>query len=469
MGFGMKNLRSSASAIGPRGGGGGPSSFGGGGLGQKLQGLNPYDTGKSNKIAKEGEAKAEEQYQAGHAVSEKMGEADDRYGQDYENAANDYQHSQNIHNEGYKGDLSKLESEAGTQSTDAKKQYTNTIQPRLKGIMEDAGKEAKGAMTLQQAGDPNNSVQQAVRGMYDKQAQGAQKQGMADYGVMSALGAQAAGGQFGSGGPMTSGAMGQIYGQNQAQAGNAYAKAQGRMHDLQQQGIDRGFDESSKQYDRGQGAKDRYSKSIGDMDSAENSYLDKTSRLRDERGGYAGERFGVDSNANADRFNQANQAAGIKQQASFGRGERDLAGLGQKYGYQQQGITNRIGIEEGARTGKIQTVNKEQENGGKVMSSGAGAAAASDERVKKNISPMKDADLDEFFGAVKPKEYDYKNPQGQGQQGGRRIGFMMQDVEDTKLGRQIMRPGPDGKKFYDKDNLQGIIMAGLAKQARKSA
>lgn len=464
------SIRKSVSAIGPRGGGGGVTSFGGGGLGAKLQGLNPYDTSHSKKIAKEGDAKAQQQYAEGHDISEKMGSADDQYAQDYENNAGAYSQQQDIHNAGYKADLSKLESETADQSSDAKKQYTNTIQPRLKGIMEDAGREAKGAMTLQQAGDPNNKIQTQTRAMYDEQGQKAQKQGMADFGVMSALGAQAAGNQFGSGQPMTSGAMGQIYGQNQQQAGNAYASAQGRMHDLQQRGIDRGYDESNKQYDRGQGAKDRYSKSIGDIDAAESSYQGKTAKLRDERGGYSGERFGIDSNANADRLNMAQQGAGIKQQAAFGRGERDLAGLGQRYGYEQQGITNRIGIEEGARAGKIQTINKEQENGGKVMSSAAGGAtsAGSDERLKHGIKPIKDGDLDEFFNAVKPKSYKYNDPDAPGQQDGERMGFMMQDVEDTKLGKSILRPGPDGKKYYDKDNLQGIIMAGLAKQAKRA-
>ena len=75
----------------------------------------------------------------------------------------------------------------------ADKTYSETIKPRLQGIMEDAQRNADQAMSLQEAGDINNKIQGQVRQSYEQQAQGENRQGIADTGVMQALGAQAFG------------------------------------------------------------------------------------------------------------------------------------------------------------------------------------------------------------------------------------------------------------------------------------
>lgn len=113
---------------------------------------------------------------------------------------------------------------------------------------------ADSAMTLDERDDPNNKVAMAFRESYNADAQLARQQGQQDYGVLSALGAQAAQGQFGMSGPMTSGNMGQIYAQNQNQAGEAYARAQARMYDLQQQGRKQGEEQTTLSYEAGQKA-----------------------------------------------------------------------------------------------------------------------------------------------------------------------------------------------------------------------
>lgn len=99
---------------------------------------------------------------------------------------------------------------------------------------------------------------------------------------------------------------------------------------------------------------------------------------------------------------------------------------------------------------------------------GAAGIKASDKNVKFDIKNITKKDLSEFFKAYKPQTYKYKNSQwGEGEQ----IGFMIQDIEKTKLGKQIVRKVDigDGRtvKGYDKDNLQGILMAALAHQAKK--
>lgn len=123
------------------------------------------------------------------------------------------------------------------------------------GGMKDAmTKNAQSALTLEELMDPDNKVATAYRESYEKDAQRARQQGQQDYGVLSALGAQAAQGQFGMSGPMTAGAMGQIYAQNQNQAGEAYARAQQRMYDLQQQGRKAGEEQTKISYEAGQKA-----------------------------------------------------------------------------------------------------------------------------------------------------------------------------------------------------------------------
>jgi hypothetical protein len=82
----------------------------------------------------------------------------------------------------YKDQLGGLLDEARDQSTNAKQVYSGTILPNLKNIAEEDYRQAygpNGAMSLEQAGDPNNQIHQAVRGMYNTQASNVQNQGLA--------------------------------------------------------------------------------------------------------------------------------------------------------------------------------------------------------------------------------------------------------------------------------------------------
>jgi hypothetical protein len=102
-----------------------------------------------------------------------------------------------------------------------------------------------------------------------------------------------------------------------------------------------------------------------------------------------------------------------------------------------------------------------------LSSAGAKAAAASDKNLKFDMQKVSKKDISEFFKAMKPTSYKYKNSQwGEGD----RVGFIMQDIENTKLGKQISRKViEDGKEYkgYDKDGLQGILLAALAYEAKK--
>jgi hypothetical protein len=91
----------------------------------------------------------------------------------------------------------------------------------------------------------------------------------------------------------------------------------------------------------------------------------------------------------------------------------------------------------------------------------AAATKMSDGDKKKQKQSITIDDLQEFFGAVKPKTFKYKDPDEQGALPGERVGFIAQDVKDTKLGQDLVSERDDGTLQYDPDNLQGILLAAL--------
>ena len=99
------------------------------------------------------------------------------------------------------------------------------------------------------------------------------------------------------------------------------------------------------------------------------------------------------------------------------------------------------------------------ETAGKIM-------AMSDERQKKDVSKISSEEINEFLSAVSPKKFKYKDDSKSGTAGGDRVGFMAQDVENTSLGKRLITE-KDGVKMFDKDNLDGIILAALANMKGK--
>jgi len=89
---------------------------------------------------------------------------------------------------------------------------------------------------------------------------------------------------------------------------------------------------------------------------------------------------------------------------------------------------------------------------------GAAAAAASDERVKKNIKEVDPVDLKAFMSSINPKTFEYKD-KGHGE--GERAGVMAQDLQKSKLGNDVVVQDADGTLGYDKEKLQGLTLAAL--------
>ncbi len=91
---------------------------------------------------------------------------------------------------------------------------------------------------------------------------------------------------------------------------------------------------------------------------------------------------------------------------------------------------------------------------------------SSDARTKRNIKSIPSKDIDELLDSVNLVEYNYKPEHiHEASDEGRKIGFLMQDIDKTKLGKVISRE-KDGMKAYDPQSLQTILLAAL-KQKRE--
>lgn len=76
--------------------------------------------------------------------------------------------------------------------------------------------------------------------------------------------------------------------------------------------------------------------------------------------------------------------------------------------------------------------------------SGAGAAIASDRRVKKNIT---EADTQDFLNTLTPYAWEYINPAKHGH--GTHIGVMAQDLLRSELGQQFVKSDAEGVLYVD--------------------
>lgn len=98
----------------------------------------------------------------------------------------------------------------------------------------------------------------------------------------------------------------------------------------------------------------------------------------------------------------------------------------------------------------------------------AGIMAFSDEDAKKEIEPVDDFDIKEFLKAVKPVKYEYKEKLSGRTPEGEQIGLILQDVEGTKLGDELINDEEtDGMMTMDPNKLNGIMLAALSHLAKK--
>jgi hypothetical protein len=303
--------------------------------------------------------------------------------------------TQNVNNitNKFVGTAENLSNEARNQANDAKQTYTGTVKPNLMNNLNDAQNFQKNisgqAMSLAEAMDANNKVAQGQRelyggladqmtgryqqmsdqeradleglmgrgaGLYQGEIDSTHKRGLADVGVLSALGAQSTNLLGGGANPMTGSQMQALMAQQGSQASEAFANTQQRMKNLEDQrrayqlsslqtmgdrasdlrrgslaqegllrgsGIEAGREESQAMYDRGyQGqteAMDRTAKRLADLMGGETDYNRLAQSLRGEQSGYAGDIYGAKSSA--EQFRQSGADRLFGSQAGFEEGK----------------------------------------------------------------------------------------------------------------------------------------------------
>ncbi len=263
----------------------------------------------------------------------------------------------------YKPVLQDLMNQAKAQADDSSKVYQGSIQPKLKGMLDADYKEAYGengvggAMSLSEAGDPNNKLMTSIRDNYNQQGANVQRQGLASSGVLGALGAQNAASAFGAqGSPMTVGQQQALYASSQGQAGQAFARAQQQMQNLRDQGNEQAFAQNTEQYNRGERAKGRAKDAGTQFADEEGRYQDRQSGYRAEQGKGAADMMGIDLGLAGATRDYNDQNASIQQGNIYNDINRAQGADNQVYGNRMATEQQRLGNANAAKAGQASMI-----------------------------------------------------------------------------------------------------------------
>jgi uncharacterized protein YoxC len=221
-----------------------------------------------------------------------------------------------------------LRKQSEENATNSNRVYTD-LGTKMDGLVNQQKANSDAAMSLKDYSNAStNKVFNDTRGIYNDQAQNEGKQGQADFGVLSSLGAKAMGSGMAGMGPMTAGAQSMMMANSQRQAGEAYAGTQRRMQDLRDQGLNMGFNRMDTTYQAGRQANNDYQNSIGargNMQSQSNNeargfrgeadgYNNSIAAQRDKRSGLdlsrGQENYGMDTGFAQDKIGRANSITG---------------------------------------------------------------------------------------------------------------------------------------------------------------
>jgi hypothetical protein len=226
--------------------------------------------------------------------------------------------------------------------------------PQYGQLTKNAMGNANSAMSLQDAMNPNNSVEQGVQGMYNQQAQGIQNQGLADYGVLAALGGQATQNTMGGGAPMTGGQMQALQGANMGQASQAFGAAQNQANQMKLQGLQSGINQSNLMYGAGQQAQGTAANAVGNQANFQQGI---NQDIFGTNQGVASTNFGVQSGLSGLNYDIQNQGL-----------QNEMGMNNQVYGAQQQSDIAQAQAAQQAQQGKLSAM-------GQLVGQGVGAGA----------------------------------------------------------------------------------------------
>lgn len=157
------------------------------------------------------------------------------------------------------------------------------------------------------------------------------------------------------------------------------------------------------------------------------------------------------NNAYNRQYNTLTQLAGYGSNAS-----NNLAGAAGSYG---SNLSNNI-MGLGNATAAANITQSNQQN--QLIGQGIGAAAMmfSDERLKNNIEHVPADELADLRKELKAFYYEYKDVLHGDP--GRHIGIMAQDLEKSKLGKEIVIINENGEKMIDLNRVMSIFLATMA-------
>lgn len=247
-----------------------------------------------------------------------------------------------------------LLNESTEQAKDARRVYSN-VSGKMDALVNQSENDSKSAMSLRDYMDPSmSSAFNNVNNMYQNQAQNEGRQGLADYGVLSSLGAQSMGQGMAGMGPMTAGQQMGMLAQSQRQAGSAYANTQNRMQNLRDQGLQQGMKFHDQAYNAGVDAQGRHKGNLQDRALLTDREVALQSGLRGERSGFQGAIAGQQD----------------------GRSGRALGLAQQKYGLESGLQKSKLGADTALRASRLGLSDKEYgQNMGTILRADQAAAS----------------------------------------------------------------------------------------------
>ena len=322
------------------------------------------------------EAQTAQEYGTLSGYAGQMTQAGNEYAGQMGQAGNEYTNSANNAQQGYQNQINGLMSNMSDQATNAQSTYTNTVQPQMANLNAQAQKNAAGAMSLAEASDPNNPVAAGFRNFYNQQAQGVGQAGLANTGVLQAMGNKSLGNQVSTGMPVTGAQMQMLQAGNQMQAGQAYANVQKQMQDLQNQGIQQGWTQTQNAYANGQNAQTMAQNTLGNMQGMAGQNLQQQGYAGNMMGNYAQALSGSQTQQAQNLYNMKSGQAGLQNQLANQSLER-LTGLTQgQAGIMQSMVSNDINSANQEQAGKMGAYG--QIAGG--LAGGVGKAMASEKQ-----------------------------------------------------------------------------------------
>ncbi len=324
----------------------------GAGSAKKAQGALNQTEEEANKAYQESLA----QIKADQTKQESINKQMDQTASAYKNLGDTYSNT-------YDSQIGKLLTDAEGQHDDARKTYQNSIQPALKNNMEVAQKNAMSSMTLQEAQDPNNTLQSGIRGYFNDQSAGAMRQGGQSAGIADAFAGQQMGLQGQSGAPQTGAQQQNAYANASSQGNQVRGNTMGKAASLQDQGIQTAQAANDTMYDQGIQAQGQ---AAGAANDYQQGYLNFNDIMQGSRGGISsmqGSKLGntlgnVESGYATDQATQQRRS-----QAEEDAINNQLAAMNQKYG-----------VQSGAKGASGQAYTGRAEGIGGLFNSGAGIA-----------------------------------------------------------------------------------------------